>query len=225
MGKSKTDELAMVELPDIEEFKGLRLAPQEVRFIMNYLSPTCGFDSSKAYRMTIGEDEFKAMAKSSFYAKARSMMSKDDVKTAISRLLTREVEERKNEIVPMLINDLMLAASYDPAQIIDDDGDLLGGSLSDIPAKYRRAVIEGISVKYWGKDCDVRTREVKLASKSKARSDLANIVKLLNNISDGSGNGDTFNVTISTQNIPGMLTAQELLQKSVMGVAEEVEEE
>ena len=225
MSKRKIDDLAMIELNDIEEFKGLRLSPQEISFIMNYLSPSCGFDANKAYRMTIGEDEFKEMSKGKFYARSRTMMQNEEVKTAIKRMLTKDVEKKKEEIIPTIINDLLVASTYDPAQIIDDDGDLLNGALSDIPQRFRRAVIEGIEVKYWGKDCDYRTRTVKLASKSKARSQLMDLMKLLSNLENGSAENNAFTVNINTTNIEGMPTAEELFGMSVVGKAEMVEED
>jgi len=214
-----------VELESIDEFKGLKLTPLEIKFIMNYLSPSCGYDANKAYRLTIGDEAFKGMSKGTFYGHARKIANRDDVKKAISNLLTKEVERKKEEIVPLLVNDLMLAANYDPAQIIDDDGDLVHGALSDIPQKYRRALIEGITVKYWGKDCEYRTREVKLASKTKARSQLMDLYKLLSNLQEGDSASNVFNVNISTSNIEGMPTANDLFKMSVMKQAERVEED
>lgn len=222
-------ELESIDMSAVPEFKGLRLEPIEVRFIMNYISSSCGLDVNKAYRATIGEEVFKTLSKSQFYSRARAIRNKDDVKTAIGRLLTREVAEKKEEIIPNLLNDLTVAASYDPALIIDDDGDLRGGAMSDIPQKYRRAVIEGISVKYWGKDCQVRTREVKLASKSKARQQLMDVLKILDNLQmDNVEAGQTFTVNIGTQNIEGAPTAMDLFKKSIVENiqnAEVVEEE
>lgn len=219
-----------LDMPDVPEFKGLRLEPLEVRFIMNFVSSSCGMDANKAYRMSIGEEVFKTLTKSQFYSRAGAIRNKDDVKKAISRLLTKEVAEKKEEIIPNLINDLTLAATYDPALIIDDDGDLRGGSMSDIPQKYRRAIMEGITVKYWGKDCQVRTREVNLVSKAKARDQLMSLLKLMDNLEETSENtGGTFTVNIGTQNIDGMPNAMDLLKQSVMGKnvqdAEVVEEE
>lgn len=216
---------AAIELMDIEEFKGLRLTPLEIKFIFNYLSSSCGYDANKAYRQTIGDAEFKTLNKAAFYNRARRIMNNEDVKKAISNLMTKEVAQKKEEIVPLLVNDLMLASNYDPAQIIDDDGDLISGSLTDVPQKYRRALIEGITVKYWGKDCQCRTREVKLVSKAKARSQLMDLLKLLSGLQDGDKNVNTFNVNISTSNIEGMPTAEELFLKSVSGEAQVVEEE
>jgi hypothetical protein len=214
-----------IELSDIEEFKGLKLTPLEIKFVMNYLSPSCSYDANKAYRLTIGEEAFKAMSKGTFYGTVQRILNHDDVKKAISNILTKDVARKKDEIVPLLVNDLMLAASYDPAQIIDDDGDLIHGALSDIPQRYRLALIEGISVKYWGKECDYRTREVKLVSKTKARSQLMDLYKLLADIQGDDKGNNVFNVNISTSNIEGMATADELFKMSVIGHAEKVEED
>jgi len=220
--KEKTS-LDHMEFADIEEFEGLRLDPFDVRYIMNYLSSSCGLDANKAYRMTLGEEEFKAMSKGKFYGRVRALKNKSDVITAVSRLLTKEVGELRQEIIPNLLNDLTVAASYDPMLIIDDDGDLRGGSMSDVPQKYRRAVIEGIGVRYWGKECQVRTREVKLTSKSKARQQLIELSKLLNGLQEVD-TGTNFTVNLSTHNIDGMSTASELLKQSVMASAKTAED-
>jgi len=213
-----------LELEGIDEFKGLKLTPLQIKFVMNYLSPSCGYDANKAYRLTIGDDVFKTMSKGTFYGAVRKITANEDVKKALSNLLTKEVEQKKEVIIPLLLNDLILAADYDPAQIIDDDGDMVHGALSDIPQKLRRAVIEGITIKYWGKDCEQRTREVKLTSKTKARSQLLDLYKVYVGLQGDNNGGNVFNVSIGTSNIEGMATADELFKMSVVGHAEKVEE-
>lgn len=207
----------------VEELKGLRLTPTEISYINHYLSPVCNMNAHKAYKATIGEEAFKKMPYDKFYGASRKMAGKENVQTAIARLLTLQLETRKKEVIPQLVEDLVIAASYDPVDLIDEDGDIKGGSLLNIPAKLRQAVIEGVEVKYWGKDADRKTRTLKLTSKTKARSQLLEIAKFLNNMEEQS-NVQSFTVNIATQNIEGRHTAEELLRMAVPSVADIVEE-
>lgn len=217
---------------DVEELADLELTGQELRFVMAYLSPQCNFDSKKALRVVTPDDEFMSLKKATFYARARAMMNKQPVKDAISRLLSKEVEQKKNEIMPVLVDNLLLAATYDPAEIIDDDGDFRYGDLKSVPLKLRQTAIEGVSVKYWGKDCNVRTREVKLTSKSKARSDLLNIMKFYAQLDNQQEEDKTphFTLNIGSANIEGMPSAKDLfsmandMENDVEDIMEEEEE-
>jgi len=201
---------------DVEELKDIELTGPELRFVMAYLSPQCNFDHRKALRSIMTDEEFNSITKPTFYARARSMVNKENVQLAIQRLMSKEVERKKSEILPMLVGSLITASNFDPAEIIDDDGDLLYGSLKAVPTKLRQDLIEGISVKYWGKNCDIRTREVKLVSKTKARSQLIDMMKVIAQLD--AKNEDTgksqFVVNIGTSDIPGMATAKELFAQA-----------
>ena len=212
---------------DIEELKDLELTGPELRFVMAYLSPQCNFDSRKALRVITPDEEFMTLKKATFYARARTMMNKQPVKEAISRLLSKEVEQKKNEIMPVLVDNLLLAATYDPAEIIDDDGDFRYGDLKSVPLKLRQTAIEGVSVKYWGKECNVRTREVKLTSKSKARSDLLNIMKFYAQLENQQEEDKTphFTLNIGSANIEGMPSAKDLFAMANDIEAEDIMEE
>lgn len=212
---------------DIEELKDLELTGPELRFVMAYLSPQCNFDSRKALRVITPDEEFMTLKKATFYARARTMMNKQPVKEAISRLLSKEVEQKKNEIMPVLVDNLLLAATYDPAEIIDDDGDFRYGDLKSVPLKLRQTAIEGVSVKYWGKECNVRTREVKLTSKSKARSDLLNIMKFYAQLDNQQEEDKTphFTLNIGSANIEGMPSANDLFAMANDIEAEDIMEE
>lgn len=204
----------IIELPDIEELKDLKLTGVELRYVLAYLSPQCNFDNRKAMRVVTPDDEFAKLAKATFAARAMSMARKPQVQQAISRLMSKEVERKKEEILPVLVRDLILAATYDPAEIIDDDGDLLHGTLRNVPTHLRSSVVEGITVKYWGKECNIRTREVKLASKSKARTELASLVRTLAqlDVKVDDGTATQFVVNIGSSNIDGMATAKDLFK-------------
>ncbi len=215
---------------DIEELKDLKLTGPQLRFVMAYLSPQCYFDSRKALRVITPDDEFEKLSKPAFYARARGMMSKPDVATAITRLMTKEVEQKKEEIIPLLVNDLMIAASYDPAEIIDDDGDFKHGTLSMVPIHLRKSVVESVQTKYWGKDCNVRTREVKMVSKSKSRSQLIDFMRVVAQIEAKTEDNKPaqFIVNIGSTPIEGMATADELFKMAstpIEGQATKVEED
>lgn len=224
------NEWDIIELPDVDELKDLKLNGKELRFVLAYLSPQCNFDSRKAMRVVTPDDEFMDISKPAFYARARNMMAKPHVQSAISRLMTKEVEAKKEEIIPLLVKDLMTAASFDPAEIIDDDGDFKHGSLSMVPIHLRQAVIESVSVKYWGKDCNVRTREVKMISKSKSRSQLIDFMRVVAQIEAKAEDNKPaqFIVNIGSSNIEGMATAEDLFKMAsgdIDGQATEVEED
>lgn len=212
---------------DIEELKDIELTGPELRFVMSYLSPQCNFDARKALRTIMTDEEFANLSKPAFYARARAMAGKENVQTAISKLMSKEVEQKKAEIIPVLVKDLLFASNFDPAEIIDDDGDLLYGSLKAVPAQHRQALIEGISVKYWGKNCDIRTREVKLVSKTKARSQLIDMMRIIAQLDakNDDSTGNQFIVNIGSSDIPGMATAKELFAQAAdsMEVKEEVD--
>ena len=210
---------------DIEELKDVELTGPELRFVMAYLSPQCNFDARKALRTIMTDEEFNTISKPAFYARARNMVGKENVQLAISRLMSKEVEQKKAEILPVLVSSLISASSFDPAEIIDDDGDLLYGSLRAVPTKLRQDLIEGISVKYWGKTCDIRTREVKLVSKTKARSQLIDMMRILAQLDakNDDASNNQFIVNIGSSDIPGMATAKELFAQAAgaMDVKEE----
>lgn len=213
---------------DIEELKDIELTGPELRFVMSYLSPQCNFDARKALRTILTDEEFANLSKPAFYARARAMAGKENVQAAISKLMSKEVEQKKAEILPVLVSSLIAASNFDPAEIIDDDGDLLYGSLKAVPTKLRQDLIEGISIKYWGKTCDIRTREVRLVSKTKARSQLIDMMKVIAQLD--AKNEDTgksqFIVNIGTSDIPGMATAKELFAQAAdfMEVEEEADD-
>lgn len=203
-------------ITDIEELKDVELTGPELRYVLAYLSPQCNFDSRKALRTIMTDEEFASVSKPAFYARARAMAGKENVQTAIARLVSKEVEQKKAEILPVLLPDLLFASNFDPAEVIDDDGDLIYGSLKAVPVRHRQALIEGISTKYWGKECNIRTREVKLVSKTKARSQLIDLMRIMAQLDAGKDDGiqNQFNVILGSSDIPGMATARELFAQA-----------
>lgn len=222
MAELKGDAMLFTDVPEIAD---IPLTPLEFKYVTAYLSPECNMDMHKAYRMVLTDEAFKSMHRTTFYTQARQMAGREMVRKAISRLMTKHFMSRKEEMLPTLLDDLMLASSYDPAEVIDDDGDFVGGSLRSVPVELRKALIEGVSVKYWGKNNDVRTREVKLTNKAKARSQLIELAKAIHSLDHADTDiQPAFIVNIGTTNIKDMKTAEELIADAFLDV-QEVEEE
>lgn len=212
MAKLQPDAMIFEDVPELAD---VPLTPLEFNYVMAYLSPECNMDVNKAYRMVLTDEAFNSMHRTSFYARARQMASREMVRKAISRLMTKHFMNKKEELLPTLLDDLMLAATYDPAEVIDDDGDFVGGSLRSVPVELRKALIEGVSVRYWGRNNDVRTREVKLADKSRARSQLIELAKAIHSLEHADTDiQPTFIVNLGTTNIKDMKTSEELMAEA-----------
>lgn len=195
----------------VPELEGLELTPQELNFVLAYVSPRSGFDEYKAYRQILSNEEFKSMSNATFRRKAKAMLQEPDVRLSISRLLASQVSRRKEEIAPLLLNDLMMSASFDPATIIDEDGDWLGGDMLNVPPHLRRALVEGVVTKYFGKEADIRVREIKLVSKTRARSQLIELLSLMEKLDLRTEDlGERFTVNIIGAPVEGTASADDL---------------
>lgn len=216
MNTSVTPKHKKFDLSEVEELKGLELTPDELQFLYEYVNNN--FDEKAAWEAVIGVEKRRKLKKSTFYMQAKRMASRKNVKEAVTRLLTKHVESKKQIIPSTLIEGLIASATYDVSDIVDRDGEFIVDDLKELPVYVRKHVIEGIETKYWGKDADVKTTNVKLAKRSTARAQLIELMKIFDKLdTEEKVDGNVFNVILQSTPIKGVESAEELMKKSLEG--------
>ena len=172
--------------PEVSNHADWRAAtPIERRFCYEYFAS--GFRLVDSFRTIAGDlgngtpDEVLRRAK--MYA------NRGPVVKAMKVLVDYFLQDRKLVYAPKILSVLEAQAFYDPAEIINDEGDLLK-PLSQLDP-HLRWCIKGIETKFFGKDADRSATIVVLVDRTVALDKLARYIALF------SGEGQT---TINVQN-------------------------
>jgi hypothetical protein len=75
----------------------------------------------------------------------------------------------------------MVQAFYDPTMFFNPDGTVRFQSWDEIPERFRHC-IEGMEVKYYGKDADKRVIMLKLVNREKAQMQLAKYIQMIKDV-------------------------------------------
>lgn len=146
----------------------------EVYFAIEYLSN--GFDAGKAYAEVFPQDPHRKALLG-----GQSYLRRPTVQKILSEYTTAWLRGRVSYLEKEILDTTLARALYDPALFLNPDGSPAFTSWDEIPPAYRRC-IEGIDVKFWGKDADRQSITFNLASRSEA---LGQLTKLLACIKQG----------------------------------------
>ena len=116
------------------------------------------------------------------------MLREPAVRTLLQQYTNNLIQEKKDELEPKILKTLWARAFWDPAEYFDCEGQPKFTDWSQIPPDARLA-IEALEKRYWGKDADASTVEIKMADRHKALSMLAQYVGMLKGLMPGT-NGE-----------------------------------
>jgi hypothetical protein len=149
------------------------MLPQEKLFVSFYISDA-HWDSEKAYLMAGMEPK---KTSSATRIKAHQLLNTKKIQDAVNTYVNSVVEINKGRAKVGIIELQKNRAFYDPADILNADGSLKYKTLDEVPEKVR-SVIDSIETRWFGKDANVKTTNVKLANRDKALEQLAKILRL-----------------------------------------------
>lgn len=169
----------------------------EVYFAVEYLSNH--FDAGKAYRAVFPAEPQK---KATFCGNA--FLRKPTVQKILGEYTQAWLRGRVAFLEKEVMDTTLARALYDPSLFLNPDGTPAFSDWNDIPEAYRRC-IEGIDVKFWGKDADRQSVTFTLANRSEA---LGQLTKLLSCIKNGMGADTGSGLTNETELMLSTMFAQ-----------------
>ena len=146
----------------------------EVYFAVEYLSNH--FDPAQAYRTVFPAEPPKRSA-----VCGQAYLRRPTVQKILGEYTRAWLRGRVAFLEKEVMDTTLARALYDPAMFLNPDGSPAFTDWNDVPEAYRRC-IEGIDVKFWGKDADKQTVTFTLANRSEA---LGQLMKLLSCIKQG----------------------------------------
>ena len=179
------------------------LKPKQLDFVYKYC--TNGLDAKKAQEET---------------GFTKSIFTCENVRKAIAIYMNAVLAQKKSEVLYKVMEVLYKRAFYDPFTFYDSDGQPKFSSLEEI-AIEDRIVVDGIELKYWGKDSDKSSVVLKLANRDKAMQELTKILELskeqikIEGLGIGGKEaGFTFNLNVidTTNNNPMEAEMQKILE-------------
>jgi len=150
----------------------------EVYFAVEYLSNH--FDHAQAYH-AVFPDESRNRANIC----GQAYLRRPTVQKILADYTRAWLRGRVAFLEKEVMDTTLARALYDPAMFLNPDGSPAFTDWKEIPEAYRRC-IEGIDVKFWGKDADKQTVSFTLANRSEA---LGQLMKLLSCIKQGMDSG------------------------------------
>lgn len=100
------------------------LKPRERRFVLHYCTDeTCLFNATQSYKIAFST-KFKEIEQSTAEVNASKLMKKDRIKKACRELLEITQEQVDEQAMYQVIHDLILLSLFNPAEIIDSNGQL-----------------------------------------------------------------------------------------------------
>ena len=121
------------------------LSHKERLFVLHYCTDDLTFLNATASYKSVYKDRDKVTGKVTersnevCEAAASRLLSKDYIKTAVSRLLTETQADLDEKNGYKLLKDLMMLASYNPADIIDKKGRLKVKSIEEL-GEYAKCI-------------------------------------------------------------------------------------
>ena len=143
----------------------------EVYFAVEYL--TNGFDATLAFSTVFPAGTRR---KASFGGAA--YLRRPTVQALLSAYTAAWLRGRVAYLEKEIMDTTLARAFYDPSMFLNPDGTPAFESWEDIPEVYRRC-IEGIDVKFWGKDADRQSITFQLANRSDAMKQLSQILAMI----------------------------------------------
>lgn len=153
------------------DWKDMGATIQEVYFSVEYL--TNGFDAQKAYAALFPAETPKKAAFG-----GNSYLRRPTVQRLLSAYTAAWLRGRVAYLEKEVLDTTMARAFYDPAKFLNPDGTPAFDSWDDIPPVYRRC-IEGIDVKFWGKDASRQSVSYTLANRAEAMQQLTRLLGLI----------------------------------------------
>lgn len=149
------------------------LLPQEKLFVSFYIADA-HWDPMKAYIMAKYEP---GSTQSLTRVRANNLLKQEKIQKAINNYVDTVVEINKGRAKVNIIELQRSRAFYDPSKLLNADGSLKYKTLDEVPAELR-PVIDNIETRWFGKDANVKTTNVKLANRDKALEQLTKILRI-----------------------------------------------
>lgn len=149
------------------------LLSQEKLFVSFYIADA-HWDPLKAYLMAKYEP---STTQSMTRVRANNLLKQEKIQTAINNYVNTVVEVNKGRAKVNIIELQRSRAFYDPSKLLNADGSLKYKTLDEVP-KALRPVIDSIETRWFGKDANVKTTNVKLANRDKALEQLVKILRI-----------------------------------------------
>lgn len=139
-------------------FLDLKLVPRQIKFVIYYVEED--WDASSAH-IKAG---YTAKSKGVRQAAICQLLARPDIKEAISKYTNARLESVKGTLDQKLVHTLYWRSFYDIKDFYNIDG--RAKSLDAIP-EHLRICIDGIEVKYYGKDSKIKEVYFRLADKDR----------------------------------------------------------
>ena len=143
----------------------------EVYFAVEYL--TNGFDASRAYSTV-----FPAGTRRKATWGGAAWLRRPTVQHLLSSYTSAWLRGRIAYLEKEIMDTTVARAFYDPSMFLKPDGSPAFDRWDDIPEVFRRC-IEGIDVKFWGKDATRQSITYTLANRGDALKQLTQILSLI----------------------------------------------
>lgn len=153
------------------DWKDMGATLPEVYFAVEYL--TNGFDSTLAYSTV-----FPAGTRRKATWGGAAYLRRPTVQSLLSSYTSAWLRGRVAYLEKEIMDTTLARAFYDPSMFLNPDGSPAFDRWEDIPEVYRRC-IEGIDVKFWGKDANRQSVTYTLANRSDALKQLSQILSLI----------------------------------------------
>lgn len=155
------------------DWKKLGASIHEATFAAEYL--LCNFNSSLAYARSTRETNLKCPG-----ILGSDMLRRPIVQQLIHDYTTAWLRGKAFELEHKVMETLEALAFYDVSQFLNPDGTPAFSSWDDIPAPLRRC-IEGIEIKFYGRDANREVVNISLAKRSEALKSIAAYIAILKN--------------------------------------------
>jgi hypothetical protein len=181
------------------DWKDMGATLPEVYFAVEYL--TNGFDAVQAFSTV-----FPAGTRRKATWGGAAYLRRPTVQALLSAYTEAWLRGRIAYLEKEIMDTTVARAFYDPSMFLNPDGSPAFDRWEDIPAVYRRC-IEGIDVKFWGKDANRQSITYTLANRSDSLKQLSQILSL---IKDGMAErkGEASTMTPDTEMLLSSIFAQ-----------------
>ena len=155
------------------DWKKMGATIHEATFAAEYL--LCNFNSSVAYSRATGALNAKFPG-----VMGSDMLRRPIVQQLIHDYTTAWLRGKAFELEHKVMETLEALAFYDVSQFLNPDGTPAFSSWDKIPAPLRRC-IEGIEIKFYGRDANREVVNISLAKRSEALKSIAAYIAILKN--------------------------------------------
>ena len=164
----------------------------QLRFAISYL--TNGFNGAEAYRQAYPGTKLQHSA----IEGGTKMLREAPVQALLDLYTTDWLASKRSELEQEIIKTLWAMAFYDPSKFFLPNGKLAFESWDEIPVEMRRCV-EGIEVKYYGKECERETITINMCKRMDALKSLSAYLSLMKSGVQQAGPGRGMQVSPDTE--------------------------